>query len=133
MKEKDWDYIVKLERAIKQKYGELAIQNPASFWDEEKEKKYIEQLKTLYKKENAHERQSEKVEINGILISKKLLNRETNRKCPECEKYSFKSKDDVYMTKFNCCYECYLKYVEVSKYYERADLKPRLGENKCQK
>ena len=36
---KDLEYIVKLERAIKQKYGSDAIQNPASYWDEEKRKR----------------------------------------------------------------------------------------------
>ena len=39
---KDLNYIAKLERAIKQKYGTEAIQNPASQWDEQKEKEYIE-------------------------------------------------------------------------------------------
>ena len=38
---KDLNYIAKVEKAIAKKYGNIAIQNPASFWDEEKEKKYI--------------------------------------------------------------------------------------------
>ena len=36
MKETDLDYVAKLEKAIKKKYGEEAIQNPAKFWNEEK-------------------------------------------------------------------------------------------------
>ena len=37
-KKKDWDYIARLEKAIADKYGNEAIQNPASSWDKEKEK-----------------------------------------------------------------------------------------------
>ena len=41
MKEKDLDYIAALEKAIKKKYGSDAIENPAKFWDEKKEKSYL--------------------------------------------------------------------------------------------
>ena len=34
---KDLNYIAKVEKAIAKKYGDLAIQNPAKFWNEEKE------------------------------------------------------------------------------------------------
>ena len=30
----------------------------------------------------------------------------------DCKRYSFNLKDDVYMNKFECCFECYIKYVE---------------------
>ena len=40
---KDQDYIVRLEKAISQKYGEEATYNPKRFWDENKEKEYIQQ------------------------------------------------------------------------------------------
>ena len=43
MTEKDSNYIPKLEKAIAQKYGEAAINNPRRFWDDNKEKDYIEQ------------------------------------------------------------------------------------------
>ena len=33
------------EKAIKEKYGDIAIQNPRKFWDEEKEEKYLQSLK----------------------------------------------------------------------------------------
>ena len=39
------EYVAKLEKAISQKYGEEATHNPRRFWDEEKEKQYIEQIK----------------------------------------------------------------------------------------
>ena len=36
MKEKDLNYIAGLEKAIKKKYGDEAIENPAKHWDKEK-------------------------------------------------------------------------------------------------
>ena len=47
----DPHYIVKLEKAIAEKYGEEAIQNPKAEWDENKEKVYLEQMRELYKKQ----------------------------------------------------------------------------------
>ena len=47
-----------------------------------------------------------------VLISKKLFNKDNNRNCPVCHAYSFDSRDDVYMTKFDCCYKCYIQWVE---------------------
>ena len=39
--QKDWDYIAKLEKAISQKYGSEAVQNPRSNWNDEKEKWFL--------------------------------------------------------------------------------------------
>ena len=39
--------MAKFEQAIAQKYGDAAVANPRSFWDEEKEKKYLEELKEI--------------------------------------------------------------------------------------
>tara|TARA_R100001082_G_scaffold88214_1_gene54617 strand:- start:231 stop:620 length:390 start_codon:yes stop_codon:yes gene_type:complete len=108
----DPHYIVKLEKAIAEKYGHEAIQNPKKGWNEEKEKEYIEQQKRYYERLQSLEEKSEKVEVDGIFISKKLLNKKSNRTCPTCGSYSFKLGDDVYMNKYGCCYECFFKYVE---------------------
>ena len=55
----------------------------------------------------------EKIEVDGILMSRKLLNRETTkRSCPVCGAYSFKIRDDVFMNKFDCCYNCYIQWIE---------------------
>ena len=51
-------------------------------------------------------------EVNGVFIPKKLLNKESERSCPVCNTYSFKSNDDVYMTKFDCCEKCYIQWIE---------------------
>ena len=108
--ETDSNYIVKVEAAIREKYGEEAIQNPKKFWDEEKEKRYLEQLKEFYRRER--EVSQDKDKIGDVYISKKLLSRKSNRDCPVCAKYSFDRKDDLYMNKFECCYGCYIQYVE---------------------
>ena len=33
------------------------------------------------------------------------------RTCPVCKTYSFSGKDDLYMNRFDCCYECYVDFV----------------------
>jgi hypothetical protein len=110
------NYIAKLEKAIADKYGEEAIQNPKKHWDDEKEKDYQEQIKKIYKQDIKITSKNEKIEVDGILISKKLLNKEpTRRICPTCSEYSFSITDDVYMKKFDCCFKCYVKWVEGRK------------------
>ena len=47
---KDLNEIAKIEKAIKEKYGEEAIQNPKGSWSKEKEDKYLEELKAFYKR-----------------------------------------------------------------------------------
>ena len=112
MKDKDWDYIASLEKAIAKKYGEVAVKNPSSGWDEEKEKEYLKQLKELRKQERKRKASVTMVEMNGFFMSEKLINRETNRQCPLCEAYSFYNKDELYMNKFKCCFKCYVKHIE---------------------
>ena len=106
------DRIAAVEQAISKKYGEEAIQNPKANWDETKEKEYLEQSKEFYQKSYQKEEQQEKVDINGIKVSKKLLNRESLRYCSVCGSFPKKSLDDVCLTKFECCNKCYLQYVE---------------------
>ena len=108
----DPHYIVKLEKAIAEKYGHEAIQNPKKGWDEEKEEEYREQQKRYYERLQSLEEKSEKVEVDGIFIPRKLLNKKSNRTCPTCKSYSFKLVDDVYMNKYECCFNCYIQYVE---------------------
>ncbi len=47
MSDKDWNKLAAFEKAIRQKYGEEAIQNPKANWDDEKEKEYMRQQKEL--------------------------------------------------------------------------------------
>ena len=111
MSKKDPNYVVKLEKAIAEKYGEEAIQNPKKNWNEEKEAQYVEDLKILYKK-SQDSGSEDKVDVDGVLINKKLFSKESNRSCPVCNTYSFSYRDDLYMTKFQCCEACYIKWVE---------------------
>ena len=119
--------LAKYEQAIAQKYGEVAVANPRSFWDEEKEKKHLKELKEISIRNIKRAFASEKVEKDGYLVSKKLINRESERTCPACFEYSFDIKDDVYMNKYDCCSRCYLQFVEGreerwSNLSERVDL-----------
>ena len=106
------EYIAKLEKAIRQKYGDSAIDNPARFWNEEKEQDYVEQAAAVRAKQAKSAAAEDKVEQDGFLINKKLLNRDHNRTCPVCAKYSFHPRDDLYMNKFEACFICYIQYIE---------------------
>jgi len=106
---KDPNYPIKVEQAIAKKYGNDTVQHPKKNWDDEKEKEYLSQIKTFY---NTDTELSEDVDVDGVLISKKLLTKESKRSCPVCNVYSFKSRDDVYMSKFGCCETCYIKWIE---------------------
>ena len=108
----DYDHIAAVEKAIAEKYGSEAVENPRSKWDEEKEKKYLQQMQELYSKQKKNEESKEKIEINGIKVSKKLLNREQLRSCPVCGRFPRKSLDDVCLIKYDCCNKCYIQYVD---------------------
>ena len=85
------------------------MQHPKAKWTDDKTRIHFS-IKRLYKQRDQLE--SEEEEIDGIFINKKLLNRESSKSCPVCSTYSFKSNDDVYMSKFDCCEKCYIQWVE---------------------
>ena len=84
MKDKDPDRLARIESAISKKYGEEAIQSPMSNWDEEKEKEYMQQMKELYSKSSQNQEWKDKIDLSGIKVTKKLLNRESTKTCPVC-------------------------------------------------
>ena len=47
MDKKDPNYLVKLEKAIADKYGKEAIQNPKADWSDDKEKEYQKEVKDI--------------------------------------------------------------------------------------
>ena len=108
----DPNNIAAIEKAIAEKYGKEAIQNPKGNWNEIKEKDYLQQSREFYKKQYKNEEWQEKVDVNGIKISKKLLNRESLKCCSICGSFPKKSMDDVCLVKFDCCNSCYIQYVE---------------------
>ena len=112
MSDKNYNKIAAIEKAIKEKYGAEAVVNPKSDWDENKEKEYLDQMKELYSKNNKKREYSEKIDVDGIKISKKLLNRESLKNCPICNAFPKGVKDDVSLIKFKCCNGCFVKFVE---------------------
>ena len=112
MKSDDPNFVVKLEKAIEKRWGKEAIENPKSHWSPEKEKKHSEEVKEFYKRKAFNDAKNSKEKFKGFLVSKKLLSKENERECPVCGSYSFSSKDDLYMAKFECCHECYVQWVE---------------------
>ena len=112
MKVKDLDKVAAIEKAIAKKYGTETIINPKAFWTDEKEEEYLEQVKEFYKEEKKKEEQADKVEKDGFFLPKNLITKKSKRKCPVCDIYSFERKDDLYMNKFECCFKCYIQYVE---------------------
>ena len=125
----DLDKVAAIEKAIKEKYGEAAVLHPRANWDDEKERQYLEQIKKLSEKTQAVAEKTHKVENGGFFMSKKLLNRESERECPVCDVYSFDMKDDIYMNKFECCYECYIQYVDGREERWKTGWRPNNGNN----
>ena len=121
---KDLNEIAKYEVAISKKFGKEAIQHPKADWTDEKEKEYQQQIRELYQKEVEYREKNEKVEVDGILISKKLFSRDEDRVCPVCSSYSFELRDNVYMTKFDCCFKCYIQWVEGREDRWKAGFRP---------
>lgn len=112
MKDKDPNQLAAIELAISKKYGKDAVANPKSNWNEDKEKEYLQQMSELYTKIKRNEEHQEKIDINGIKVTKKLLNRESLKNCPVCNAFPKSVKDDISIIKFECCNSCYIKYVE---------------------
>ena len=105
---KDLNYIAGLEKAIKQKYGEKAVQNPSSNWTPEKEKEYLQQLKENKIKNITADRVEER---EGFLFSAKLIKKGSKNVCDVCSNV-LKQQDTLYETKYECCRNCYIQYVE---------------------
>ena len=105
---KDPNYIAGLEKAIRQKYGEEAIQNPSSNWTPEKEKEYLQQLKENKIKEMTSDRIEER---EGFLFSAKLIKKDSKNICDVCSNI-LKQRDMLFETKYECCQNCYVQYVE---------------------
>jgi hypothetical protein len=127
---KELDKIARIEKAIAEKYGKETVQNPRGNWNEIKEKEYLQQSKEFYKKQYKNDQWQEKVDVNGIKISKKLLNRESLKSCPVCGEFSRKSVDDVYYVKYECCYKCYIQYVEDREDRWSKGWRPKLNETR---
>ena len=106
---KDFNELAAIEKLFTEDYGKESIQNFHSGWDENKEKEYLLQLKKANNK--IKNKETPKTNVDGVLISESALLRKSERVCPVCKTYSFSGKDDLYMNRFKCCYECYIDFV----------------------
>jgi len=112
MKSDDPNFVVKLEKAIEQRWGSEAVENPKKHWTPEKEKKHAEEVREFYKLQASKNTKNSKEKFKGFLISKKLLTKENERECPVCGSYSFSGRDDLYMARYECCFGCYVQWIE---------------------
>jgi len=99
------------EKAIEEKYGIDAILDPSSFWTPEKEKAYLDQIKSVekYYRQQPYENY---VDQGGFILKEKLVNRSSFKSCSLCGEQAYKTNDELYMTKFNTCFKCFVKYIE---------------------
>lgn len=109
MKKKDLNDVAAIEKAIKEKYGDEAIQNPKGTWDSEKEKKYLNSLKQFHSRAKRVKTTNDSL---GFTLKEKERPQIQERVCPVCGSYSFSSRDDLYMAKFECCFSCYIQHIE---------------------
>ena len=123
------DKIAGIEKAIRAKYGDAAVLHPRANWDDDKERDYLEQIKKLAAKKRRVSDTVDKVDNGGFFMPKKLLNKESERKCPVCSVYSFNIQDDIYMSKYECCFECYIQYVEGREERWQTGWRPDNGNN----
>jgi hypothetical protein len=109
---KDTNYLAAVEKAIAEKYGKNTVQDFRNEWQEDKEKEYLNQLKGLRVKRDKLSSNRQEIVVGDIKITKRRTKQKDNRTCPVCKTYSFSRKDDLYMNRFKCCYDCYVDFIE---------------------
>ena len=107
----DPDFALKLEAAIVEKYGIETVTHPKKNWNLQKEKKYLADLKLFYQEEE----DTDRIEHNGFLVSKKLFSNSYSKICSSCGTYCPGSRDRLHFIKFNCCFKCYIDNIEGRK------------------
>ena len=109
---KDPNTLAAIEKAIAEKYGKETVQDFRNEWEEEKEKDYLNQLREMGVKRDQLSKERDEVIIGDIKITKKRPRQKDERTCPVCKTYSFSRRDDLYMNRFECCYDCYVDFIE---------------------
>ncbi|NJN96317.1 MAG: hypothetical protein HC875_20480 [Anaerolineales bacterium] len=88
---------------IGKKFGEKCNTNPKDFWNEEKEKKFQEDKKSIEINEK-----EEITETDKLIVKKKLfITKKDNNNCPLCKRFNLGIRDEVCLIKFNMCENCY--------------------------
>lgn len=106
----DFDQIAHLEKLFVEEYGAQSIKDFRAEWNPHREEEYLEQLARQTRRDNSAE--TKKIEISGVLITERAIERKADRVCPVCEIYSFSRRDDLFMNRFSCCYECHVEFVD---------------------
>ena len=103
--------IAAIEKAIEEKYGEAAVLDPSSLWNQDKEKAYLDQVKSVekYYRQQAYENY---VDQGGFILKEKLVSKKNFKNCSSCGEQAYKADDEIYMNKFDCCFKCYIKHIE---------------------
>lgn len=97
-----------VEKEMVKKYGECILQDPEVFWDPQKEQRYRADIKKIKQEESLVVETEVAKEVfiqNKLLINSKRL-------CFICDKNFFGYFDELYLNKFECCFKCYVQYVE---------------------
>jgi hypothetical protein len=116
-KKVDPNYIAAVEKAISEKYGKDTVQDFRNSWEAERETEYLQQLKGLRTKRDRNKKKHEELVVGDIRIKKRFTDQKSERTCPLCKTYSFSRRDDLYMNRFESCYDCYVDFIE---YREKA-------------
>ena len=109
---KDPNVIAAVEKAIAEKYGKDTVQDFRHDWAEGKEKDYLAQLKQMKVKRDKFSDEKEHIQVGEVRITKRRNRQKDDRTCPVCKTYSFSRRDDLYMNRFECCYDCYIDFIE---------------------
>tara|TARA_A100001515_G_scaffold95289_1_gene76392 strand:+ start:676 stop:1149 length:474 start_codon:yes stop_codon:yes gene_type:complete len=125
---RDYNYIAAVEKAIAEKYGKDTVQDFRSTWEEEKEKDYLNQLTKRREKLLDLRKKKEYYEVGNLEIKSNRRSNSKDRACPVCKTYSFSSKDDLYMNRFECCNQCYITYVEFREERWKSGWRPGDGD-----
>jgi len=72
----------------------------------------VEELEIISESSHGHSRKKKTKEADGFEVVHKKIENNTTRTCPVCTAYSMRIEDDLYMNKFECCFNCYIQYVE---------------------
>jgi hypothetical protein len=103
-------YRAKLEKALKEKYGEDILDSPEV--DAEFKTEFIKQEQELYDKEISNNKENTFENRNGYLLNKRLIKKEIAN-CPYCDRYKlhFTLQDDYCLKKWGCCNICHDRYI----------------------
>ena len=107
----DASYVAGLEKAVAEKYGKDAVQDFRTEWEEEKEKRYLQQLKDRQNSLNERDTSEETVKEGDFVLKTRRKQDSVERTCPVCKTYSFSPQDDLYMNRFKTCRLCYFDFV----------------------